>query len=329
MPRRGVALLTVLLALMLIGAITAGSLHTILRDQRSSREMLGEQRVLAAAQNALSGGLAAIEIESAEAMPTGAERLVHQGRAPGVSSRHGVVFDSVALVRLTPRTWLLSSVAYLDSGRARRQIALLLERLGADVSPAGALTFAGRASFPGAARIDASAFAADSSCADDSLPAAGIVTRDRAGLAFTPCASGDCIRGVPPILDSGGADPAAAALGAGGWAGLAELADGATVTLVRGDARLDSGSRSGILLVEGDLELGGDFEFRGLVVVLGALRTGGNPRVVGAVVVAGAGRASEIAGSPDVRYSRCAVKAAIRASTRLARVLGRNWSEVF
>lgn len=329
-PRRGIALVTVLLALLLIGAIVAGALHIVVRDQRSSREMLVESRALAAAQNALAVAVASLGGKAARGLAIGEERLLRHGRAPGLPSSGGVAFDSVAVVRLTSRTWLLTAVGYVESSRARRQLAALVELRQANVNPAGALTVVGAATVSATAQIDGAPGAGlDSSCAGDSIPEAGLVVTARSRIRAEPCPSGNCIRGAPPVLETGPESPFAAALSPADFAELTTWANGSTIVYVRGDMRRDAGLGEGILLVGGDLELGGDAQFRGIIVVRGALRTTGRPRVEGAILVGDASRTSTIAGSPRISYSRCAVTSALETASRLSRVADRSWAEIF
>lgn len=84
-----------------------------------------------------------------------------------------------------------------------------------------------------------------------------------------------------------------------------------------GDLTINSeGSGQGILAVEGDLSIVGDFEFYGLVLVGGRLAgVTGRGRLVGGVVVLNSGgTGSEVGGGVSLEYSTCAVKRAARSS---------------
>ena len=103
---------------------------------------------------------------------------------------------------------------------------------------------------------------------------------------------------------------------------------------VNGDARMQSGGRGqGILLVEGDLDLRGAFEFYGVVIVQGAFQTqGSGNRVNGAVWASNAQiQDQSLVGGSVTQYSSCAVEQAIlnNASLNRARpIMDRGWVDV-
>ncbi|MEJ2502755.1 MAG: hypothetical protein P8177_05465 [Gemmatimonadota bacterium] len=92
-----------------------------------------------------------------------------------------------------------------------------------------------------------------------------------------------------------------------------------------GDLHLSSGYGQGILIVEGDMVVTGNFEFTGLVFVYGSMRTSGTGnKMVGSVSILGASvNETEIgttgAGSTNIQLSTCAIERAHRYSERFAR----------
>lgn len=70
-------------------------------------------------------------------------------------------------------------------------------------------------------------------------------------------------------------------------------------------------SGSGILIVNGDLELNGGFSFYGLVIVTGAVRMAGGgaagKNIVGSIIAGGGVQASSVGGSVDLNFDSCAV----------------------
>lgn len=94
-----------------------------------------------------------------------------------------------------------------------------------------------------------------------------------------------------------------------------------------------NGRGQGILLVNGDFEIQGNFEFYGLVVVRDDVVKGaGTAKIQGAVFSANmnfADSTSTITGTHDVIYSRCALESALRASAILIRAKERHWSQIF
>lgn len=96
--------------------------------------------------------------------------------------------------------------------------------------------------------------------------------------------------------------------------------------------RFSAGSRGqGILLVDGDLELTGDFEWSGLIIVRGKIKmTGTGNKLTGAVLAEGvdANTGGSIGGDATVRYSKCAIENAMFAAATPSPV-GRGWSQIY
>lgn len=92
-----------------------------------------------------------------------------------------------------------------------------------------------------------------------------------------------------------------------------------------GDMTLGSGVGQGILIVDGDLHITGNFEFSGLIFVYGAFTTTGTGnKINGSVNILGSSStSSELqitgAGNTEVRLSTCAIERAHRYSDRFAR----------
>ena len=95
--------------------------------------------------------------------------------------------------------------------------------------------------------------------------------------------------------------------------------------------KINGGSGQGILLVDGDLEVTGGFEFYGPVIVTGALKTTGTGgHFNGGVMAANVDLAqNDILGNAVIEYSSCAVAAAALGSTLPTPALQRGWSDMF
>lgn len=101
-------------------------------------------------------------------------------------------------------------------------------------------------------------------------------------------------------------------------------AKGAGTTL-----HLNGGQGQGIRLVDGDLEMNGQFEFNGPVIVRGRLKTNGGALINGAVMAANVDLDENVVlGNATVQYSSCAVAKAIGGSASPQRVVQRAWTEV-
>ena len=94
-----------------------------------------------------------------------------------------------------------------------------------------------------------------------------------------------------------------------------------------------NGYGQGILLVNGDLEFNGTFEFYGIVIVRDDITKGnGTAKIQGAVFAANlelSDPLSWMTGNQDVFYSKCAVESALAGSAILVRVTQRHWAQMF
>jgi len=94
-----------------------------------------------------------------------------------------------------------------------------------------------------------------------------------------------------------------------------------------------SGTRGqGTLLIDGDLEIAGGFEWVGLIIVRGEIKFNGTGnKVYGAVLAEGADvtTAGSVSGDLTISYSACAIEHAVGGAT-LARPLGqRSWAHLY
>jgi hypothetical protein len=82
----------------------------------------------------------------------------------------------------------------------------------------------------------------------------------------------------------------------------------------------------GTLLVDGDMELTGEFEWVGLIIVKGSIKINGNGnKLTGAVFAQGVNilTAGAVSGNVDIEYSACAIEKAIGGAT-IAQPLGQR-----
>lgn len=93
---------------------------------------------------------------------------------------------------------------------------------------------------------------------------------------------------------------------------------------------LRGGTGQGILLVDGDLEISGDFTFYGPVIVKGKFSGKNSAKIHGALLVANsAGGTNTFANTSTVTYSSCAIKKAFENALPPKRLVERAWVEVF
>jgi hypothetical protein len=101
----------------------------------------------------------------------------------------------------------------------------------------------------------------------------------------------------------------------------------------KGNLHITGGQGQGILLVDGDLTLAGNFWFAGMVIVRGTLRTqGSGAGVLGAVMAANIAldeEASSTLGNSYIQYSSCALQQALINTSPPSQAKERGWVEVF
>lgn len=102
------------------------------------------------------------------------------------------------------------------------------------------------------------------------------------------------------------------------------------VIYAAGNLRLNNGRGQGILLVEGDLTLAGNFSFSGVIITRGAFDAShGTNNVFGAVLSNNALLEElAIAGTPQIQFSTCAVSRALQASGRARPFSQRAWVQL-
>ncbi|HEU4649558.1 MAG TPA: hypothetical protein VFS33_10900 [Gemmatimonadales bacterium] len=91
----------------------------------------------------------------------------------------------------------------------------------------------------------------------------------------------------------------------------------APIIWVKGSLDVQTGRGQGILLVDGDLNVRGNFEFAGIVIVLGSLNSNGTGnKISGTVMAANAdiGDLTDLGGNPQVRFSSCAINRVLQLS---------------
>lgn len=98
-----------------------------------------------------------------------------------------------------------------------------------------------------------------------------------------------------------------------------------------GNLKLSNGSGQGILLVDGDLDMAGNFVFNGIIIVNGAFNASkGTNDIYGAVLARNANLDTQTwAGTPLLNFSACAVARALTASANVIPLAGRGWVQLY
>jgi hypothetical protein len=101
---------------------------------------------------------------------------------------------------------------------------------------------------------------------------------------------------------------------------------------VLGDLKVTTGRGQGVLLVDGDMTVAGNFSFTGAIIVRGGLKMSGTGnKVVGAVMAASVSVDDNLAlsGNTSILYSSCALLAALSANAYPKPARQRGWVDIF
>jgi hypothetical protein len=147
---------------------------------------------------------------------------------------------------------------------------------------------------------------------------------------------GPSTTGSPAVCNGGDdhnwGEPGRAGFSLAGSAPLtAECQDFFPVVWASGNLRLQTGRGQGVLLVAGDLDIAGNFEFDGVVIVLGEIVTEGTGnKITGGVMANNAqiGDLTTFAGNPTVLYSQCAIAKALRGTAKGYPLTERSWVQI-
>jgi hypothetical protein len=103
---------------------------------------------------------------------------------------------------------------------------------------------------------------------------------------------------------------------------------------ISGDATLNGVQGQGILLVDGDLEVQGSYEFYGITIVRGRLKTAGggstDAHFWGGVMAANVDlELNSLSGNATLNYSQCAIVQALQMTGTTAQLRSRGWVQLY
>ena len=104
------------------------------------------------------------------------------------------------------------------------------------------------------------------------------------------------------------------------------------IIYVTGNLQISQGSGQGILLVNGDVRLNGNFQWYGLIIARDDITKGnGTFDMWGSIMSRNANvqDGSDIVGNSGFRWSKCAVESALRGSAILTRTRERSWMQMY
>jgi len=101
---------------------------------------------------------------------------------------------------------------------------------------------------------------------------------------------------------------------------------------VLGDLKVTTGRGQGVLLVDGDFTVAGNFAFTGVVIARGGLKMSGTGnKITGAVMAASVQVDDDVSlsGNTSLQYSSCALTAALSSSAYPKQAMQRAWVDMY
>ncbi len=98
------------------------------------------------------------------------------------------------------------------------------------------------------------------------------------------------------------------------------------IVYASGGLSVNGGRGQGVLIVDGDLTINGNFAYNGLILVKGNLKANGTLDIFGAVMVQGT---TDILGNANFSYSSCAVTNAFGGLSAPSRTQQRSWAQMY
>jgi hypothetical protein len=312
--RAGVALFAALAILALVALLAGGALASFRLASRSSRFANTDAVLTAAADFAVTSvAMNAVQF-GLDTLPLGVARNV----APIPPSTNSVTPTVVATRLAGGVVWLVADATQGGIAGGHRRINLVMRWRSPGQLPPSALVARGDVRLAAGATFSVDT-TGDADCravpsADVTVPAGAVVTQ----------VSGTSVSSAPTAADSTTYMLTSSQ--------IAQLT-GPGVTHVAGDTTIAGGVFQGILIVDGVLTIAGPYTVTGLIVARRSIvATSGTLVVTGAMLSFALSQTSVPAidlGPSNIRYSRCAIAAAIRRAVPLRPVRERSWAELF
>ena len=366
---RGAALAIALLALVVVGALAAGAFFAAIQDQRLAENTRRVAQAQGAAEVAADDLVTYWDPAAYDTLPVYPEGrwVIADAQAsfatPGQSGQfYGAIY------RLNHDLFLIDVTGRNGGAGARQRVGLLARLLPFDLPVAAALISGGSVTLSNGASVSAGGPPATGwgRCLHaDSTPGVPGIRAARA-----PDVSGGTVVGNPSVtvdstigpgtfgdlgavsyaamsalagvqLPPGTYQPGPAYLAAGAcnrgdpqnWGGGAfgtPCADYLPVIHIAGNAILGGIGGQGVLLVDGDLDLEGPWDFAGVVVVRGSLRVvGGIGREVHIYGTVMTQSGTVMVGQTLISYSKCFIGSALSGISLAAAVRSRGLVELY
>lgn len=359
---RGIALAVAIFALVVIGALVAGSFFFGMQEQRVGRNSIRLQQAFAAAEEGANLRVAAWDQRAYNYLAAG-DSVPFSGT---VAANGGWYRGSVR--RLNSALYLVRSEGFSRDSTSRQQVGILVRLRPLEINVQAALETQGELKLGGSSDIDGhDTHPAGWSCGALDYDRPGVRIKDSTLISTSGCSGLSCVDGSvkideDPTID----DSTLTTFGDVPWVDLVGLANKilpsgnykaqpsvtgtqcnltvATnwgspstpagpcgnyfpVIYVTGDLNVNGVQGQGILLVDGNLDVQGGFEFYGPVIVRGALSTQGTGgHFNGGVIAANVDLdQSSVLGDAIVSFSSCAIARAVNGAASGAKLKERSW----
>jgi Tfp pilus assembly protein PilX len=366
---RGIALVVAIVALVVIGAIVAGTFFISTLEQKTAENSVEAAQAYQAAEAGIVKNVANWDTGNNTLVVDGNTTIAQDSVAPGT-------YFNVTISRLNSSLFFLRSVGTRNG--ATQTLAMVLRTVTINPNVNAAVTAKGNVSVGGNASIDGTNTNPSgwSGCAS-SPNMGGIRTSGTVSTNGNPTIAGSPARiqndssvtdalfqtpfnqfkamatmtlaggngngsyityngmvpsttGSPARCNRTDANNWGEPLRTGGY--VAECAAYSPIIYFDGNVKVTNGRGQGILLIDGDFSITGNFSWTGLVIAIGQVKTGnGTSNVTGAILANNAdiGDQTSFSGTPVVSYSKCAIDYVLN-NTAVARPLAmRSWAQVF
>ncbi len=359
--RRGSALVLVLVAMIVLTFLSTGAIMGSMEELRVAHNQQQEQRALAVAEYGLNQQVAnwtSIRNQMANGAIDSGKVVVADGDTASVSVMR--LNSRSFLVVSVGRTKGGSSRL-----ETQRQVSMLVSISTASLKSAATITSFGATSIKGSANITgvntlppgwSGCTSSNDTLAVSVNPASTLSVQKPASQAVNGSSNSDPNTGnlstyntfgtetwaslvAKANVTANGANPSPSgtsttctmtttnwgeSLRSGGY--IAGCTNYYPIVYASGALSVNGGRGQGVLIVNGDLTINGNFAYDGLILVKGNFKANGTLNVFGAVMVQGT---TDILGNANFSYSSCAVTNAFAGLSTPSRTKQRSWAQMY
>ncbi len=364
---RGFALAVAIFALVVVGALVAGGFFIGLQEQRMGRNAIGNQQAFHAAEAGIEVELSNWNSITYNALADGDVSTFTRWLPDSSGWYRGRVR------RMSKYIFFVETEGFSRDSASRAHLGMLTRlrpleiEIGGAVMSQGDITLVGNATIdgqdqdptgwsgcpsapdgevPGILTNDTTAvkgsnidgdppYDLDTTITDSSLTNFGDYTfDDLKDLASLVLAGGQTLNGIDPAASGGTCTTSDTYNWGEPGATVTECQGYFPVIFIDGDVRINGNRGQGVLIVNGDFQITGGFEFAGPVIVRGNLDIAGSmgspTRLSGGVIAANvsAGK-NAFSGNSSINYSFCAIDRALRSGALSKPLRERNWVNLY